>query len=179
MCDSVRIDSDPGSRSLGSHFIVADDGADSVAKGMLMKWRGLCLLASLLCPLAGHAAAPEVPDPTAWAQLSPKEQAVRRAELKQQLQEATPKERAAFRNRLRERLEGLTPEQRQALAGETRERWQKLDPQEKKRLLNERRQRVLAMSPEERRQLIEQRREMLDKLTPKERAVLRQKLTER
>jgi uncharacterized membrane protein YccC len=145
----------------------------------LMRWRRSFFLAALLCPLVGHTAAPEAPDPTAWARLNPQDQAVRRAELKQQLKQATPQERAAFRSRLRERLEDLTPQQRQALADQTRERWRQLDPEEKQRLLNERRERVRAMSPEERAQLVQQRREMLGKLSPAERAALREKLSDR
>ena len=94
---------------------------------------------ALVWPLCGQAAAPEVPDPNAWARLTPSEQADRRADLKRQLQQATPQERAAFRSRLRERLEDMTPEQRQALAAKTRERWQTLDPSERQRLLDERR----------------------------------------
>lgn len=132
-----------------------------------------------LALLSAHAAPPDVPDPVAWAALSPQEQAASRAELKQRLQAATPAERAAFRNLLRERLEAMTPEQRQALAGRTRERWQQLAPDERQRLINERRERVKAMSPEERRQLIQERRDILGKLSPEERAALREKLPAR
>lgn len=90
-----------------------------------MKRMRLLICWAILWPLAllsAHAAPLEVPDPAAWAALSPQAQATRRAELRQRLRQATPQERAAFRNRLRERLEGMTPEQRQALAGCTRER---------------------------------------------------------
>ena len=75
------------------------------------------------------ASPPEVPDPAAWARLTPQQQEARRAELRQQLQRATPAERAAFRKALRERLESLTPEQRRDIAGQTRERWQRLPPE--------------------------------------------------
>lgn len=142
--------------------------------------RRVAVLAILLLGLAwaiGARAQPlEVPDPQAWAQLSPAEQAARRAEIAQRLKQAPPAERQAFRRALAERLQTLTPEQRQALAGQTLERWNQLSPQERERLQEERRARLQAMTPQERRQLLQQRRAILEKLTPEERARLREPL---
>ena len=142
--------------------------------------RRAVMLAFVLIGLAfaiGVQARPlEVPDPQAWALLSPAEQAARRAEIAQRLKEATPAERQAFRRALAERLETLTPQQRQELAGRARERWDQLSPEERERLQQERRARVQAMTPQERRQLLQERRAILEKLTPEERARLREPL---
>jgi hypothetical protein len=126
-----------------------------------------------------QAAPVDVPDPKAWAQLAPAEQARRRADLQQRLEQATPQERKQFRRQLRERLEALSPAERQALIGQTREQWRQLPPEERERLVQERRERLLSMPPTERRQLLQQRRLMLEKLSPEERAALREKLLER
>jgi hypothetical protein len=150
---------------------------------LLVVARRLLVLVVLALGLAiafdGRAALPEVPDPQAWALLTPQEQAARRAEIATRLQQATPAERQAFRRALRERLESLTPEQRQALAGQARQRWNELPAEERERLQRERRERLQAMTPEERRQLLQQRRAMLDRLTPEERAALREPLQAR
>ena len=122
---------------------------------------------------------PEVPDPQAWARLSPLEQERRRQQIKQQLQDAPPEQRQAYRRALRERLESLSPEQRQALAGQLRLQWGKLPPEERERLQQARREAIQAMPPEERRALLRERRAMLEKLSPEERRALGEKLPTR
>lgn len=133
------------------------------------------LLATLLVCAASvaFAAPPAVPDPAAWSQLSPQQQAERRAAIREQLQSATPAERQAFRQALRQRLEQLSPQQREQLIGAQLERWQALTPKERERLQQERRERIQALSPDERRDMLRQRREILQKLSPEERAALR------
>jgi hypothetical protein len=134
---------------------------------------------SNLAPQLGRGAPsslPEVPDPQAWARLSPVEQERRRLQIKQQLQDAAPEQRQAYRRALRERLESLSPEQRQALAGQLRLQWGQLPPEERERLQQERREAIQAMAPEERRALLRERRAMLDKLSPEERRALAEKL---
>jgi hypothetical protein len=133
---------------------------------------------------AATAGAPDadadlVPDPRAWATLTPQEQAARRAELQRRLEAMTPAERQVLRSRIRERIEQLSPAERKALAGQTRQQWHALPVEERERLVRERRERIQAMTPEERRQLQQQRRAILDKLTPEEREALRAPLPPR
>ena len=90
--------------------------------------------AVLLAWACSAHAAPQVPDPQAWAQLTPQQQAQRREALQRELDAATPAERQAFRARLRQRLETLSPAERKALVGQTRERWQALSPEERQGL---------------------------------------------
>lgn len=152
---------------------------DRLPPGRVVAWRAALLVAVVLLFVAAGEAfgqVPEVPDPQAWAQLSPQEQAARRAEIAAQLRQATPEQRQAFRRALRERLEGLSPQERQALAGQARERWAQLTPEERARLQAERRERLESMSRAERRQLLQQRRAILERLSPQERAALREPL---
>lgn len=130
----------------------------------------------LLCCSAVVAAPVQVPDAREWARLTPQQQAVRRAEIKRQLQQASPDERRAFRLQLREQLESLTPAQRQALIDDTRSHWHELTPAQRNQLADERRRQVQAMTPAERRELLRQRREMLGKLSPEERRAWRERL---
>ncbi|MGI9215522.1 MAG: DUF3106 domain-containing protein, partial [Hydrogenophaga sp.] len=108
----------------------------------LARW----LAGGLLMLSVGAQAAPVVPpDAQDWARLTPAQQAERKAELKEQLKQATPQERKAFRQQLRQQIETLSPAERQALIDSTRRRWQQLSPEEKQRLADERREQVKAM----------------------------------
>lgn len=114
-----------------------------------------------------------VPDPKAWAAMSPADQAEQRRRLQEQLRAMTPEQRQAFRAALRERVQNLTPQERSALADQAVHRWSALPPGERQRLADERRRAIEAMSPAERRQWLAERRAIFEQLTPEERARLR------
>lgn len=116
---------------------------------------------------------PAVPDPKAWAAMSPREQAEHRRRLQEHLRGMTPQQRQAFRAALAERVRNLTPDERGALADDAVRRWSALPPAERQRLAEERRRRIEAMTPAERRQWLAERRAVLETLSPEERERLR------